>query len=241
MASSEVSDPAAGLILPSILVNSSSPYGPLIRGSLSKAASSHVLMTTRRGIEDIKRHSGTRAPKVHGGQQRHSASLSRGPRDGQHRFIDDMDAAGASSPEKCSAEWAFISRSRCFAVLTVQILPIKNIERRHCPLAANGMVGHSAPTVRTTYPSHRRHQRKSRRPLNCGGVVEPSSRPRGPSQAVNENRNPSFLQWRASVSPSHSSMAMADTLVSLRRRPTKHNHALDFDISVAWPRAVCLL
>lgn len=117
-----------------------------------------------------------------------------------------------------------------------------NIERRHCPLVANGIVGHSAPTVRTTFPSRRRHQHESRRPLNCGGVLEPSPLvPVDQSQAVNENRNPSFLQWRASVSASHSSMAMADTLVSLRRRPTKHSHALDFEVSVAWPRAVCLL
>lgn len=126
MASSEVSDPAAGLILPSILVNSPSPYRPVVRGSSSKAASSNVLMTTRRGIEDFKRHSGSRAPQGPRGTTRHSASLSRGPRDAQHRINVDMDAAGASSPEKCSAEWAFISRSRCCAVLTVQI-PIAGI------------------------------------------------------------------------------------------------------------------
>lgn len=231
---------AAGLILPSILVNSPSPYRPVVRGSSSKAASSNVLMTTRRGIEDFKRHSGSRAPQGPRGTTRHSASLSA---------VHGMLSIGSTSTWMLPAHRARKSvRQNGLSFHgrdAVQSSQCRYLSREYwtppLPVVANGIVGHSAPTVRTTYPSRRRHQHESRRPLSCGGVVEPSSRPRGPSQAVNENRNPSFPQWRASVSASQSSTALPDTLVSLRRRPMKHSHALDFGVSVAWPRAVCLL
>jgi len=94
-----------------------------------------------------------------------------------------------------------------------------NIERRHCPLAANGSKKHPAPTVPHHLPLP---SSTSRRVPGVHSTAGESSSPplasHGPSQAVNENRNASFLQWRASASASQSSMALADTLVSLRWR-----------------------